>query len=71
MPLPDSFIQSALEKIDTPYVLGVGIVGSYAREQESRYSDVDFDILVNPLLPDRHRDVVNNTLSLIKEAGLS
>jgi hypothetical protein len=45
----DSFIQSVLEKIDSPDVIGVGIAGSFARGQESKYSDVDFDIFVNKL----------------------
>jgi hypothetical protein len=49
MSLSDPFIQSALEKIDSPDVIGVGIVGSYARGQESKYSDVDFDIFVHTL----------------------
>jgi predicted nucleotidyltransferase len=47
MTLSDHFIQSALEQIDSPDVIGVGIVGSYARGQESKYSDVDFDIFVS------------------------
>jgi len=47
MTLSDPFIQSILEKIDSPDVIGVGIVGSYARGQESKYSDVDFDIFVS------------------------
>ncbi|HQV95414.1 MAG TPA: nucleotidyltransferase domain-containing protein [Anaerolineales bacterium] len=49
MTLTDSFIQSVLEKIDSPDVVGVGIVGSYARGQESKYSDVDFDIFVSKM----------------------
>ena len=49
MSLSDSFIQSIIEKIDSPDVLGVGIVGSYARGQESKYSDVDVDIYVNKM----------------------
>lgn len=49
MSLSDSFIQSILEKVDSPDVVGVGIVGSYARGQESKYSDVDVDIFVNKL----------------------
>jgi hypothetical protein len=49
MPLSDPFLQSALERIDSPDVIGVGIVGSYARGQESKYSDVDFDIFVSRL----------------------
>lgn len=47
MTLTDSFIQSALDRIDTQDVIGIGIVGSYARGQESQYSDVDFDIFVS------------------------
>jgi predicted nucleotidyltransferase len=49
MALTDSFIQSVLEKIDTPDVIGVALLGSYARGQESKYSDVDLDIYVNKL----------------------
>ena len=49
MTLSDPFIQSVLEKIDSPNVIGVGIVGSYARGQEGRYSDVDVDIYVSKL----------------------
>jgi len=45
--LSDTFIQSVLETIDSPDILGVGIVGSYSRGQESKYSDVDFDIFVS------------------------
>ena len=46
MTLSEEFLQAALERIDSPDVIGVGIVGSYARAQESKYSDVDFDIFV-------------------------
>jgi hypothetical protein len=49
MPLSDPFIQYALKKIDSPVVIGVGIVGSYARGQESKYSDVDLDIFASKL----------------------
>jgi hypothetical protein len=49
MPLSDPFIQSALEKIDSPDVIGIGLVGSYARGQETRYSDVDFNIFTSKL----------------------
>ncbi len=49
MPLSDSFLQSILSKIDSPDVIGVGIVGSYARGQENKYSDVDLDIYVRQL----------------------
>lgn len=52
MTLSDSFIQSALEKIDSQAVIGVGIVGSYARGQEGRYSDLDLDIFVGELPED-------------------
>jgi hypothetical protein len=49
MTLSDPFMQSALERIDSPDVIGVGIVGSYVRAQEGKYSDVDFDIFVSKL----------------------
>lgn len=49
MTLSDLFIQSVLEKIDSPEVIAVGMVGSYARGQQSKYSDVDLDIYVNQL----------------------
>lgn len=49
MTLSDSFLTFALQQIDSPDVVGIGIVGSYARGQESRYSDVDFDIFVSKL----------------------
>jgi len=55
MTLSDPFIHSVLEKIDSPNVIGVGIAGSYSRGQESKYSDVDFDIFVNKL-PDSEYD---------------
>jgi len=49
MTLSDPFIQSVLEKIDSPEVVAVGMVGSYARGQEGKYSDVDLDIYVSQL----------------------
>lgn len=49
MSLADPFMQSSLEKIDSAEVIGVGIVGSYSRGQEGKYSDVDFDIFVHHL----------------------
>lgn len=56
MTLSDSFLQASLQQIDSPDVLGVGIVGSFARGQASRYSDVDFNIFVSklPQDPDDH-----------------
>lgn len=47
MSLSDPFLQSILERIDSPVVIGMGIVGSYARGQEGRFSDVDVDIFVS------------------------
>lgn len=55
MTLSDPFLQSVLEKIDSPDVVGVGIVGSYSRGQAGKYSDVDFDIFVSKL-PEREYD---------------
>lgn len=47
MTLSDRFLQSILEMIDSADILGVGVVGSYARGQEGKYSDVDIDIFVS------------------------
>ena len=47
MTATDAFIQTILEQVDSPEVTGIGIVGSYARGQESKYSDVDVDIYVS------------------------
>lgn len=49
MSLSDTFLRSAIDQVDSPDVIGVGIVGSYARGQENQYSDVDFDIYVSRL----------------------
>jgi hypothetical protein len=49
MTLSDPFLQYALERIDSRDVIGVGIVGSYSRGEERKYSDVDFDIFVSKL----------------------
>ena len=49
MTLSDPFIKSVVEKVDSPDVIGIAIVGSYSRGQESKYSDVDFDIFVSNL----------------------
>src|SRR4029079_11067227 len=46
--------QSVLERIESPDVIGIGIVGSYSRGQESKYSDVDFDIFVSKLPEDQY-----------------
>jgi len=54
MTLSDPFIQSVLERIESPDVIGIGIVGSYSRGQESKYSDVDFDIFVSKLPEDQY-----------------
>lgn len=49
MILSDHFIQTVLERIASTNVVGVGIGGSYSRGEESKYSDVDFDIFVSKL----------------------
>lgn len=49
MTLSEPLIQSLLERVDSPDVAGIGLVGSYARGQESRYSDVDLDIFSSRL----------------------
>jgi len=55
MSLTAPFIQSILEKVDSPQVIGVGIAGSYARGQQARHSDVDFDIFTS-VLPENPYD---------------
>jgi nucleotidyltransferase-like protein len=55
MTLSDLFLESVLEKIDSPDVVGIGLVGSYARGQGSKYSDVDLDIYANKL-PEKSYD---------------
>ena len=54
MSTSDYFIQAVLERIDSPAVVGVGIVGSYARGQESKHSDVDLDIYVSKLPEEKY-----------------
>ena len=49
MPISDTFIQTVLEKDDSPNVVAMGLVGSYARGQETKHSDVDLDIYVTEL----------------------
>ena len=40
--------------MDSPEVTGIGIAGSYAHGQGSKYSDVDFDIFVGKLPESEH-----------------
>jgi predicted nucleotidyltransferase len=47
MTLSHSLFESLVERIDSPNVIGVSIAGSYARGEESKYSDVDVDIFVS------------------------
>jgi hypothetical protein len=49
--LTDTFIQSIVQKLDSPEVIGIGISGSHARGQEGRYSDVDLEIFVKEVSP--------------------
>lgn len=53
--ISDPFIRSLITRIDSPNVIGIGLVGSFAREQENQYSDVDLDIFVGKL-PERQYD---------------
>lgn len=55
MAFSDPFLQSVIELLDTPHVIGIALVGSYARGQEEKYSDVDFNIFVREL-PAREYD---------------
>jgi len=44
--LEDPFIKSLIARLDQPGVVALGLVGSYARGQNTQYSDVDVDIFV-------------------------
>lgn len=75
MPISDPFIQSILEKIDSPDVVGVGIVGSYARGQEGQYRGTAAlklyrlsVVMFDEWIPNKHRDVIDNTLQRMREA---
>lgn len=77
MPLSDPFLQSTLEKIDSPDVIAVGIVGSYARGQEGQYRGTaalklsrQSIAMFDQWIPNKHRAVINNTLQRIQEAGI-
>ena len=42
----DPFLQSLVARLDQPGVIGIALVGSYARDENKEYSDVDVDIFV-------------------------
>lgn len=54
MALSDPFLESVLAQVDSDDVIGVAIVGSYSWGQESKYSDVDFDIFARELPENRY-----------------
>lgn len=54
MTLPDSFLQSIIRSLDGPDVVGVTMSGSFARNQASRYSDVDIQRYVRILPENRY-----------------
>ena len=49
MNLPDSFIQRIVSRLKQPDIIGIAMVGSYARGEGGQFSDVDLDIYVNTL----------------------
>lgn len=50
----DPFLQSILAKLNQPGVLGIALVGSYARGENKKFSDVDVDIFVEKLSTNRY-----------------
>lgn len=58
-PLSESFLQSLIDRLDGPDVVGITISGSHARGEADRYSDVDLSCYVQTL-PERKAD--HNTL---------
>ncbi len=49
--LEDPFIKSLIARLNQPGVVALALVGSYARGQNTQYSDVDVDIFVEFLPP--------------------
>lgn len=49
MALQDSFLQSLVNRIDHPSVVGIAYAGSYARGHAGPYSDVDMQIYVSTM----------------------
>lgn len=50
----DPFLLSVIARLNQPGVLGFALVGSYARNENQKYSDVDLDIFVDELPPDAY-----------------
>ncbi len=50
--LDDPFIQTLILRLDQLGVVGLALVGSYARGQDTPHSDVDVDIFVETLPPE-------------------
>jgi hypothetical protein len=55
MSLPKDFIDSIINRLDGPNVIGISCAGSHARGQAGRYSDVDLQVYVRAL-PEREYD---------------
>jgi len=55
---PDSFLQSIIRSLDGPNVVGVTMSGSFARNQASRYSDVDIQRYVHVLPESRYEHYI-------------
>jgi hypothetical protein len=73
--LSDSFIQFILEKIDSPHIIGVGVMGSYARENVYdrymlRYWDEKLVSLKYTLLDDERAALSNPRRAIWAVPGL-
>lgn len=49
--LPDDFLRRLLSELDGPGTVGFGLMGSHARGEAGRYSDVDLDRFTSRPLP--------------------
>ena len=47
--LEDSFIQKLLARLIQPGVVGISLAGSYSRNEQNHYSDVDLNIFIESL----------------------
>jgi hypothetical protein len=58
MTLPDSFLQNIIRSLDGPDVVGMTMSGSFARNQASRYSDVDIQRYMHVLPESRYEHYI-------------
>lgn len=68
----DSFLASLALRFNQPGVIGIALVGSYARSENQPHSDVDLDILTDTSLPESYTlQYVDGKLVSLKVLALS